>query len=396
MSNKINLEEDFDPEISDSDNELTARERKLLKKVRKPYKDESSDSEEVLPFSESEDEKPLDSDEDNQKAWGKKKSSFYNTNLVDNDYQLTEKQEEIVNFEQKEALELQKKLAKEINEADFSLDFFCVPEADKEEGKSVKIIKTDISDLSKKKKLSVFRNEAPEFEGLVSDFEKRLQDCMENLVPLSDLEGPLLKFVECRKNLIYNYCSNIAFYLLLKSKRISVKNHPVIKRLVQFRQLLNQLDQSYEEVFEKFLKINKEKSKLQEKQKKLLSILKTHNFDGPEEQEPMKEESIQGSSMPQKFAQDSDEDGYQDNEDANMETDGISKRKISYQMAKNKGLSVHKRKELRNPRVKNKMKFKKAVMRRRGKVRPIRDQTKLYDGEHTGIKAYLKRSVNLK
>ena len=38
------------------------------------------------------------------------------------------------------------------------------------------------------------------------------------------------------------------------------------------------------------------------------------------------------------------------------------------QISKNKGLTPHRKKEQRNPRVKNKMKFKKAKVRRKGQV----------------------------
>ena len=39
-----------------------------------------------------------------------------------------------------------------------------------------------------------------------------------------------------------------------------------------------------------------------------------------------------------------------------------------FQIEKNKGLTARKKKELRNPRVKHRMKFKKAKTRRKGQV----------------------------
>jgi hypothetical protein len=39
----------------------------------------------------------------------------------------------------------------------------------------------------------------------------------------------------------YSYCTNIAFYLLLKTKRIAVQSHPIIHRLYQYQELLKQL-----------------------------------------------------------------------------------------------------------------------------------------------------------
>lgn len=44
------------------------------------------------------------------------------------------------------------------------------------------------------------------------------------------------------------------------------------------------------------------------------------------------------------------------------------KRAITYEMAKNKGLTPKRRKELRNPRVKNRKKYEKARIRRKGQV----------------------------
>ena len=35
--------------------------------------------------------------------------------------------------------------------------------------------------------------------------------------------------------LYFSYCTNISFYLMLKSKQVPVHNHPVIKRLLQYK-----------------------------------------------------------------------------------------------------------------------------------------------------------------
>lgn len=79
----------------------------------------------------------------------------------------------------------------------------------------------------------------------------------------------------------FSYCNNILFYLLLKSKRIPVQNHPVVKRLYQFRQLTLKLEPIFEEVIrdqiedilEKFN--NKDTNKeIKNKPKKKLGILK--------------------------------------------------------------------------------------------------------------------------
>jgi len=45
-----------------------------------------------------------------------------------------------------------------------------------------------------------------------------------------------------------------------------------------------------------------------------------------------------------------------------------TKRSITYQMAKNRGLTPYRKKELRNPRVKHRNKYRKAKIRRKGAV----------------------------
>jgi U3 small nucleolar RNA-associated protein 3 len=74
----------------------------------------------------------------------------------------------------------------------------------------------------------------------------------------------------------------------------------------------------------------------------------------------------------------------------------IGKRGINYQIAKNKGLTPHRSKEQRNPRVKHRMKFRKANIRRKGAIREPRKELKKYGGEISGIKATVIRSVKLK
>lgn len=58
------------------------------------------------------------------------------------------------------------------------------------------------------------------------------------------------------------------------------------------------------------------------------------------------------------------------------------KREITREMAKNKGTVLSKKKKIdRNPRVKFRQKFKKAKVRQKGQIKPMRDQSHRYEGE---------------
>ncbi|KAL3265910.1 hypothetical protein HHI36_010100 [Cryptolaemus montrouzieri] len=78
------------------------------------------------------------------------------------------------------------------------------------------------------------------------------------------------------------------------------------------------------------------------------------------------------------------------------ENNKLEKRGITYQIAKNKGLTPHRKKEQRNPRVKHRNKFRKAKVRRKGAVREVRNELRRYGGEISGIKATVTKSIKLK
>lgn len=196
-------------------------------------------------------------------------------------------------------------------------------------------------------------------------------------------------------HVILNYCINISFYLMLKVKRLSVQSHPVIKRLEQYRHLLGQLQSGQADLWEQVaeivravedgkplysisddsLKPTKKKTKrltsvdtksahqkkmvAQDEEEQLLS----DNIDSTGEEESMEEEDLDNK---EKY----DSDNHKD--DKNNVSLGTTKeeekRAITYQMAKNRGLTPYRKKELRNPRVKHRNKYRKAKIRRKGAV----------------------------
>ena len=72
-------------------------------------------------------------------------------------------------------------------------------------------------------------------------------------------------------------------------------------------------------------------------------------------------------------------------------------RSISRAILKNRGLVAHKAKINRNPRVKKREQYRKALIRRKGAVREVRDASEgnAYGGEETGIKSRISRSRKL-
>lgn len=79
-----------------------------------------------------------------------------------------------------------------------------------------------------------------------------------------------------------------------------------------------------------------------------------------------------------------------------LEDELEGERAVSRMIMKNRGLVPHKPKINRNPRVKKREQYRKAVIRRKGAVREVRtEEADRYGGELTGIKTSLSRSRKL-
>lgn len=80
---------------------------------------------------------------------------------------------------------------------------------------------------------------------------------------------------------------------------------------------------------------------------------------------------------------------------ASEEVPDGSKRGIDYSMQKNRGLTPRRNKDLKNPRKRNRLKYGKAVTRRKGQVQDQRERRDAYGGETTGIKSKVSKSRKL-
>lgn len=195
-------------------------------------------------------------------------------------------------------------------------------------------------------------------------------------------------------------------YLLLKLSRVNIKNHPIAKRLYQYRKILSQFESVFEETIKPQVEIllHEDKSKQEldlQCKKKTLQLLKKLSKRSREEEvaEPLakkskktsdqeiQKENSEGSEAETEVTDQNEQVGNEENSagiklKAELEVqnlslffpDEVTKRAITYQIAKNKGLTPYRKKEQRNPRVKHRKKFRKAVIHRKGAVsKPLRE-----------------------
>ncbi|CAB1314684.1 unnamed protein product [Coregonus sp. 'balchen'] len=341
-----------------------------------------SDSEDDEEEEEEEEEADMDSDLEGKKdddlpndmAWGNRKKMFYDSDYVAAKGKSQQDVEAEDEEEEEEAKNIQRRLAANLSEEDYDLNLlqeFAVEEQGVEKGVEKERIVKDLKQMSQKEKMKLLKKESPELLELIRDFKAKLAELKDELQPLLEMvkdgripPGKGANYLKTKQQLYLNYCTNISFYLVLKAKRIPAHNHPVIERLLTYRNLINEMGEV--------------DSRLAPQLHQLLSA------DQKEKSARKSESSKPITNKKVKEAGDEEE------------VDPDAKRRISYQMAKNKGLTPKRKKIDRNPRVKHREKFRRAKIRRKGQVREVRREETRYSGELSGIRAGVKKSVKLK
>merc|ERR1719318_2324541 len=182
---------------------------------------------------------------------GKQEKYYYGGNTGEElEHELGDSDLEEDKIEEQEAAMLQSRQIEMMDEEDF-LDAFVVKKTENIEKKveSKDNLARDLSKLSKKEQVQLFKQQSPEFDGVVADFQLRMGEAVKlaRVIALADggalPDGPVLDYVRNKLELVLNYCTNILAYLMFKSRGVSLALHPVTGRLVQYRQLIDRLEE---------------------------------------------------------------------------------------------------------------------------------------------------------
>ncbi|CAL1290807.1 unnamed protein product [Larinioides sclopetarius] len=387
----------------------------------------SSEEEEVLPITDDEkdsDEAEEEEDLPSRDYWGKKKSAYYDADFVDEDRGKTYREEdaEKAALEAEEALAIQKSVYNCIKTDNYVEAFFKSAEEKSTEEKAEDI-------LDKEDNIKLLKKSSPELFLFIDELNEKLVELNDKVSPLYSAvqdgkisDKKLSSYIKNYYIILMHYCMNLSFYMAIRSKGPVMSSHPVIKRINSFKNMLDQLNdmkivpsKTLEHILNK-LKNNEELTIVKKKpmvedelpdqnsiRKKFLEISQmTAVKDNLKNKKKTKQIEKMGNTLEEASdseddEMDVDENGTEDAEaNALEETTIDGKRKITYQISKNKGLTAKRKKEARNPRVHNRMKFRKAKIRRKGQVREVIRETKRYEGEPTGISTHVIRSTKLK
>ncbi len=197
-----------------------------------------SDSGSSEPSSEEEEGDGLDA------AWGSRKGSYYNADNVDME---GSEEEEDLEAEEQEATRLQKEQMARLAEDDYgSLSEDEDADADDDDdGEGIGHVDDALDDEARDLRASAVRQDALELKALLQELRASLSEIRGRLGPLlqevksgeiATAEG--VSYLEAKHLLLMHYVAHLVFYLLLKAEGKSVKDHPVIARLIEIRSYL--------------------------------------------------------------------------------------------------------------------------------------------------------------
>ncbi|KAG7166229.1 something about silencing protein 10-like [Homarus americanus] len=439
----------------DQDNLALSKARKLMSKKKEPKEQvlgidsDSSDNDDG-----GGDDDEEESDEDNlymeddivdepefklpdERAWGSHRRRYFGTDTTDEKIKkkLHTEDEELAKLEEETARKLQERMAAELQDL---VPDDLIPQEEvsgvPEDEASKSMVEVDLSRLSRAKKLQLLRRESPELIPLLDDLKEKCEELNSFLVPL--VEGvetgkisslSVCQYITTRYRLLLNYVCVLSVYMVTKCSQEPMGNHPVLSRLAQYRQLLQELgpcdDQLRNQLKElipsiiadrtaklnaspakvkgkprkqKTLQLLSNKSKMKlEKKRKLSDLLNDSQLSDKDDVVPQlkKKEQTQVAEASSDEEQGVNESPAVEEKDT-LDPDG--RRAITYQIAKNKGLLPSRKKEQRNPRVKYRNKYKNKLKKRTGQVREVRKEIQRYGGEVASIRSHTIKSIKIK
>ncbi|KAL2529928.1 Sas10/U3 ribonucleoprotein (Utp) family protein [Forsythia ovata] len=121
-------------------------------------------------------------------------------------------------------------------------------EINNEAGTDYEVVKKDLNALTKEEQMDVLYSSAPELVGLLSELNDALEQLEKKVNPLvqkireqENAKKGAMHYIEVKQLLLQCYCQSITFYLLLKAEGQPVRDHPVVSRLVEIKNLLDKV-----------------------------------------------------------------------------------------------------------------------------------------------------------
>ncbi|KAA8492404.1 Something about silencing protein 10 [Porphyridium purpureum] len=221
------------------------------------------------------------------KGWGHKKRMYYG-GVQDGDFDGSAAREvdddhDAFLDEEEEAEQLRKQRVVSMRDEDFGIEQAVLPSQSTEpaskqneeqdghdsdvlddEQDGVDVVERDLRMLSKKQRLAIVRNEAPELVRLLADYPEKVAelDSLREALVRGKLQSSLvnrphtMSSLEFRFHLYSLYCENVALYAAMKastglrSTSTISKNHPILNHIIKLRVLINRVEEHRSEIWD--------------------------------------------------------------------------------------------------------------------------------------------------
>uniref|UniRef100_A0A2P2I3X5 Something about silencing protein 10-like n=1 Tax=Hirondellea gigas TaxID=1518452 RepID=A0A2P2I3X5_9CRUS len=426
-------EEQYEVEESEeSDDSEDSEDEAALQKEQQSEDEEKPDNS-LQPFLGIDDiiEKKDDQEHDDR-AWGKEKSIFYGTNTTDQMVKKRATHRHINELRDAEQLEMDDikahwrrnketldkydpmeliRLGDELQSAGSTKR----PGSSKGSDVKLEFSQQDLKKMSKAQRVKLLNQLSPEYVPLLKDAASKLEDNLLLLEPILKAhkdgilgECPALEYVRVKFRLTNNYVLLVQTYMMLLRSigHNAIKSHPIMHRLAIYRHFFKELEHKDEITkpqletvlhrIENNLPLNlihppKRKESPTESSDNTKKIRKLSILTKKDGESCNNTDEAEINKAKVVMAEESDSDDEEDNM-KEEEVDKDARRPIGKTITKNRGLTPHRKKELKNPRIKYKKKYSDKVKRRKGQVRQVYKEIPVYGGEASGINAYVVKS----
>ncbi|XP_058750582.1 protein THALLO [Vicia villosa] len=186
----------------------------------------------------------------------------YSHGAENRNFELQDSDDEAPKEEEKIATDMQREKAKGLTMEDFGLgdidnDNLTSKDATDKGNRVIKQLDRDatfkaedLNALSKEEQMNVLYRSAPELVDWLSELNEAHTELECKINPLlskvkkgQTVKEGVVRYFELKQPLMLSYCQAITFYLLLKSEGQPVDDHPVIARLEEIKELINQINQ---------------------------------------------------------------------------------------------------------------------------------------------------------
>jgi hypothetical protein len=192
---------------------------------------------------------------DGENDWGNKKQNYYSKNKRDNeDSDFLEEEEEAIKIQQNRLKKLKEvKLLDSESEEDYKKN---------EKGKSIiKRVKKYNLDSSDDEGENINSNEETEENSqILMNIKNNLEELNNNLIPTIDFVNDmksLKKYLVAKKDMHILYTVYLLYYLNFKTQKKISDHHPILKKMLFVKGLLNGMKETDEKIFNSLEKVLK-------------------------------------------------------------------------------------------------------------------------------------------